>query len=69
MFHLGVPTTRSLSLVDSGEEVLRDMFYDGNAKPEPGAVVCRVAPSFIRFGNFEMHAFFNDKQLLQKYFD
>lgn len=56
MFHLGVPTTRSLSLVLSGDEVLRDMMYDGNAAYEQGAVVCRVAPSFIRFGNFEIFA-------------
>jgi len=54
MFHLGVPTTRALSLVGTGEEVQRDMFYDGNPKMEPGAVVCRVAPSFVRFGNFEL---------------
>ena len=54
MYHLGVPTTRALSLVATGEEVERDMFYDGNPKMEPGAVVCRVAPSFVRFGNFEL---------------
>ena len=30
------------------------MFYDGNPALEPGAVVCRVAPSFLRFGNFEI---------------
>ncbi|PRP95996.1 hypothetical protein ENSA7_68100 [Enhygromyxa salina] len=54
MHHLGVPTTRALSLVGTGDSVMRDMFYDGNAKPEPGAIVCRVAPSFLRFGNFEL---------------
>ena len=54
MFHLGVPTTRALSLVGTGEEVIRDMFYDGNARPEPGAIVCRVAPAFLRFGNFQI---------------
>jgi uncharacterized protein YdiU (UPF0061 family) len=56
MFFLGVPTTRALSLVRTGEEVVRDFFYDGNPKAEPGAIVCRVAPSFIRFGNFEILA-------------
>jgi len=56
MHALGVPTTRALSLVATGEEVVRDMFYDGHPEPEPGAVVCRVAPSFLRFGNFQMHA-------------
>ncbi|NOY83886.1 MAG: hypothetical protein GXO96_03500, partial [Nitrospirae bacterium] len=45
MFHLGVPTTRALSLITTGEMVLRDMFYDGHPKKEPGAIVCRVAPS------------------------
>ncbi|MEY4718964.1 MAG: hypothetical protein RL563_1582, partial [Pseudomonadota bacterium] len=43
MHHLGVPTTRALSLILTGESVVRDMFYDGNPKYEPGAVVCRVA--------------------------
>lgn len=56
MHHLGVPTTRALSLVSTGESVVRDMFYDGNPKHEPGAVVCRVAPSFTRFGNFQIFA-------------
>jgi len=56
MHHLGVPTTRALSLVTTGEEVIRDMFYNGNPKAEPGAIVCRVAPSFTRFGNFEIFA-------------
>jgi uncharacterized protein YdiU (UPF0061 family) len=56
MFHLGVPTTRALSLVTTGEKVVRDMFYDGNPEYEPGAVVCRVAPSFLRFGNYEILA-------------
>jgi uncharacterized protein YdiU (UPF0061 family) len=56
MFHLGVPTTRALSLSLTGDQVLRDMFYDGRSAHEPGAVVCRVAPSFIRFGSFEIFA-------------
>lgn len=56
MHYLGVPTTRALSLVETEEPVLRDMFYNGNAKYEPGAIVMRVAPSFLRFGNFEILA-------------
>lgn len=56
MHYLGVPTTRALSLVATGERVLRDMFYDGNPEYEPGAIVMRVSPSFLRFGNFEMLA-------------
>ncbi|WP_316841694.1 protein adenylyltransferase SelO [Pedobacter gandavensis] len=54
MHHLGVPTTRALSLVATGDQVRRDMFYDGRPAPEPGAIVMRAAPSFLRFGNFEM---------------
>jgi uncharacterized protein YdiU (UPF0061 family) len=66
MHHLGVPTTRALSLVTTGERVVRDMFYDGNPQYEPGAVVCRVAPSFLRFGNFELPAARNDLELLRR---
>jgi uncharacterized protein YdiU (UPF0061 family) len=69
MHHLGVPTTRALSLVATGEPVLRDMFYDGNPQYEPGAVVCRVAPSFIRFGNFEIFTSRNDTALLERLVD
>ncbi len=69
MHHLGVPTTRALSLVATGEGVVRDMFYDGNSREEPGAVVCRVAPSFIRFGNFELPSSRDDHALLEKLVD
>ena len=69
MYHLGVPTTRALSLVATGELVLRDMFYDGNAHLEPGAIVCRVAPSFIRFGNFEILTARGDVELLARLVD
>ena len=69
MFHLGVPTTRALSLVLTGEQVLRDMFYDGNPQYEPGAVVCRVAPSFTRFGHFQMLAARQEHTLLQRFVD
>ncbi len=66
MAHLGVPTTRALSLVATGEDVVRDMLYDGNPRPEPGAVVCRVAPSFTRFGNFQLPAARGDLDLLRR---
>ena len=69
MHHLGVPTTRALSLVATGEAVVRDMFYDGHPEAEPGAVVCRVAPSFIRFGNFELPASRGDSALLERLVD
>lgn len=69
MFHLGVPTTRALSLILTGEKVERDMFYDGNPKLEPGAVVCRVSPSFIRFGNFEIFASRGEINILKQLVD
>ena len=69
MHHLGVPTTRALSLVVTGEPVVRDMFYDGHPRSEPGAIVCRVAPSFIRFGNFELPTSRDDVGLLNKLID
>lgn len=65
MHYLGVPTTRSLSLMLSGDDVLRDILYNGNPAYEKGAIVCRVAPSFIRFGNFELPASRNDRVTLQ----
>lgn len=69
MFHLGVPTTRALSLCLTGDDVLRDMFYDGNAEYEKGAIVCRVAPSFVRFGNFQIFAMRQDTENLKKLAD
>ncbi|MFT7625202.1 MAG: hypothetical protein ACI9WU_004393 [Myxococcota bacterium] len=69
MHHLGVPTTRALSLVRTGDDVVRDMLYSGNPRPEPGAIVCRVAPSFIRFGNFQLLAARRDQATLERLFD
>lgn len=64
MYHLGVPTTRSLSLALSGDDVLRDVLYNGNPAYEQGAIVSRVAESFIRFGSFQIFASKNDKTTL-----
>ncbi|MCZ6889259.1 MAG: YdiU family protein [Gammaproteobacteria bacterium] len=69
MHHLGVPTTRALSLTLTGEQVIRDMLYDGHPAPEPGAVVCRVAPSFTRFGHFEILAARKETELLKRFTD
>ena len=67
MHYLGVPTTRSLSLILSGDQVLRDVLYNGNPAYEKGAIVCRVAPSFIRFGSFEMLAARNELKNLKQF--
>ena len=69
MHHLGIPTTRALCLVETGETVVRDMFYDGHPREEPGAIVCRVAPSFIRFGHFELPYARSDVALLRRLAD
>ncbi len=69
MHALGVPTTRSLGIIESGKEVERDMMYDGNPKMEKGAIVCRIAPSFIRFGNFEILAAQEDYTSLKQLAD
>lgn len=69
MAHLGVPTTRALSLIRTGDDVVRDILYDGNAAEEPGAIVCRVAPSFLRFGNFEILTAQQNTDLLKRLAD
>ncbi len=69
MHHLGIPTTRALSLVMTGDPVVRDMLYDGHPREEPGAIVCRVSPSFLRFGNFEILAARDDRALLAQLVD
>ena len=46
MYFLGVPTTRSLAVVKTGEEVFRE-------KPLQGAILTRVASSHIRVGTFQ----------------
>ena len=65
MHHLGVPTTRALSISLTGDQVLRDVLYDGNPAYEKGAIVSRVAQSFLRFGNFELFAARNDVKNLK----
>jgi uncharacterized protein YdiU (UPF0061 family) len=69
MFHLGVPTTRALSLIKTGERVVRDILYSGNPQKEDGAVVCRISPSFIRFGSFEILAARGEVDNLRKLVD
>ena len=65
MHHLGVPSTRALSLSLTGDRVLRDVMYNGNPAHEKGAIVSRVAKSFLRFGNFEIFAARNDLKNLK----
>lgn len=60
MFHLGIPTTRSLAVVATGEKVYRDPIQDG-------AILTRIASSHIRVGTFEYVYYLNDKELLQTF--
>ena len=69
MFHLGIPTTRALSLALTGDEVLRDMLYDGNSEFEKGAIVSRVSPTFLRFGSYEIFAARQDHKTLKTLVD
>ena len=69
MYHLGVPTTRALSIALSGDQVLRDVLYDGNPEYEKGAIVCRASASFLRFGNYEILAAQQDVKTLQALVD
>ncbi|NNK23518.1 MAG: YdiU family protein [Winogradskyella sp.] len=69
MHHLGVPTTRALSLSLSGDDVMRDILYDGNRANEKGAIVSRVSPSFLRFGNYEIFAARGDHKTLKTLVD
>ncbi|ORZ23475.1 hypothetical protein BCR42DRAFT_404860 [Absidia repens] len=58
MHALGIPTTRSLALLGSSRQVYRD--DTTSRQPERGAIVVRLAPSWIRFGNFELFYSRND---------
>lgn len=57
MYHLGIPTTRSLAVVTTGEQVERESSL-------PGAILTRVARSHIRVGTFSWAAAQPDKQAL-----
>lgn len=58
MFHLGIPTTRSLSVTKTGDAVYRETALDG-------AVLCRVASSHLRVGTFEFAYHFGELSDLQ----
>jgi uncharacterized protein YdiU (UPF0061 family) len=58
MFHLGVPTTRALAAVATGEHVFRNDY-------EPGGILTRVAPSHIRYGTFLYFSCRQDKEGLE----
>ena len=62
MHHLGVPTTRSLAVVETGEDVIRESILKG-------AVLTRVASSHIRVGTFQYALISKNKNDLKTLFD
>ncbi|MEV4422208.1 protein adenylyltransferase SelO [Patulibacter sp. NPDC049589] len=62
MFALGIPTTRSLAVVATGEDVLRETAL-------PGAVLARVAASHLRVGTFQYAARLKDREVLRRLAD
>lgn len=62
MHNLGIPTTRSLAVVTTGERVMREA-------PLPGAALTRTADSHIRVGTFELAAIHRDVEALEKLLD
>ena len=62
MHALGIPTTRALAVVATGDEVVRETML-------PGAVLARVAASHLRVGTFEYAAAHGDPTLLRRLAD
>src|SRR5712671_4844289 len=62
MAALGIPTTRALAAVTTGEPVWRET-------PLPGAVLTRVASSHIRVGTFEFFAAQGDLDAIRRLAD
>jgi uncharacterized protein YdiU (UPF0061 family) len=50
----GIPTTRAGCIVTSDTKVVRDILYTGNPVEERASLVLRIAPTFFRFGSFEI---------------
>ena len=58
MHHLGIPTTRSLAIITTGQQVRREALL-------PGSILTRIASSHIRVGTFEFAANQKDEELLK----
>lgn len=50
----GIATTRAGCIMTSDTQVVRDMLYNGNPQSERASLVMRIAPTFFRFGSFEI---------------
>lgn len=54
-----IPTSRSLGIVKLDKKIKRDFTYQNDIEFESGAINCRIAENFIRFGNFEILSSWN----------
>ncbi len=59
MHYLGIPTTRSLAVIETGENVIRETEL-------PGAILTRVAKSHIRIGTFQFALMNNNKNYIEE---
>jgi uncharacterized protein YdiU (UPF0061 family) len=62
MHSLGIPTTRALAVIATGEQIARDTML-------PGAVLVRVASSHLRVGTFQYAAAHDDRTLVRRLAD
>ncbi len=62
MYYLGIPTTRSLAVVETGEKVYREV-------PLKGSILTRVASSHIRIGTFQFLAAHKDYEGMKSLLD
>ncbi len=67
MHALGIPTTRALAVVATGETILREV--DGRVTDVPGAILARVASSHLRVGTFQFASATGDRELLARLAD
>ena len=54
MYALGIPSARAASLVISDAKIKKDQIHAGDFRDEKCAVVLKAAPTFMRFGSFEV---------------
>jgi len=73
MYHLEIPTTRAVTIITSDTYVDRDIKYNGNITRERATVLSRVAPTFIRFGSFQISdrggPSYGNKEIIRKLLD
>src|SRR5690606_13356922 len=62
---LGVNTSKTFSIIETGEELLR---HD-EPSPTRSAVLVRLSHSHVRFGSFQRHAVFRDTKRVEKLVD